>query len=401
MLKEIRTEIGVVLLILYMLLLSGSVLNAVYSGLFTLNLVVTFCLTAFFIIKKSFIKLNAREIILFFFLCYLIINIIVSMIWWDEWPYLQSYMANYSFFFMSFYISRKLDYNLFVKVYVKVMVVIAIISLVCYFFNGILQILPSVELKDGVYQFYFIYNRMPSAPTRNCGIFWEPGMYQGFLAMAILFVQNKIKLEKIDIIQLIILYITIVTTYSTTGYIVMVLLFSLLLIKKIRKNSIKILIFLFLVLSAVFIVAFSDYVIAFLVKYLPEIVTKKIIHQDTSFLTRQNSVLYDMIIALQNPLGVGIVHLEEFLQNLGRTRGVILDANTNTIGKAFVYFGIIGGGYYLYIWISGVFRRYKDAISNIILFVIIMIIINTEPHLYTLFFNTLAFYWFSIQRNEV
>lgn len=392
-----REEIEIIVLIIYMLLMSGSVLNAVFSELFTINMLITGALTVYYALRGELRRFRGRECVIFLFLCYLILNAITSMVWWNEWTYLQSYIANFSFFLMSFFISRKVNYHLFTRLYINVVFAIAIISLICFWQKDILLILPSIELDNGVYKFYFIYNQLQSVVTRNCGIFWEPGMYQGFLAMAVLFIQDKEKLNKADVVKLIVLYTTIITTYSTTGYGVMILLIAMHIIRKVERKQLKFLLFIFGIFIALLIIFFGQYIVLNLIDFFPDIVTEKIINRETSFLTRQNSIIYDLIVSYNNPLGVGVTHLDEFLREIGRARGLLLDANTNTIGKAFVYFGVLGGVAYTYIWISGIFRRNNGIISNIILLIIVMLIINTEPHLYTLFFNTIAFYWFSME----
>lgn len=65
--------------------------------------------------------------------------------------------------------------------------------------------------------------------TRNAGICWEPGAYQIFLNLGILFLlDNGIKGKNINKFQmkLMILIITLFTTFSTTGYIVLFLLLT-------------------------------------------------------------------------------------------------------------------------------------------------------------------------------
>ena len=70
---------------------------------------------------------------------------------------------------------------------------------------------------------------------RNCGPFWEPGAYQGFLNLAItlLILTNNIRDKKFWI-NIAILIVTIITTFSTGGYIV--LFFNLLLLIYMEKN---------------------------------------------------------------------------------------------------------------------------------------------------------------------
>lgn len=70
--------------------------------------------------------------------------------------------------------------------------------------------------------------------SRNMGMFWEPGAFQTFINLALLFEMSKKKIDKKNVI----LYIlTVLTTYSTTGYLAMALILFLPFFKK--KVSIK------------------------------------------------------------------------------------------------------------------------------------------------------------------
>ncbi len=66
---------------------------------------------------------------------------------------------------------------------------------------------------------------------RNAGIFWEPGVFQAFLNLGLFFSLRK---EKKDILRVIILFVTILTTESATGYILAAVIFLFSFGKKIK-----------------------------------------------------------------------------------------------------------------------------------------------------------------------
>lgn len=80
--------------------------------------------------------------------------------------------------------------------------------------------------------------------TRNAGICWEPGCYQAFLNIALLFLLDGWKYREIEpsFKQLLVLIITIITTGSTTGLILFaIILFAYRNVWRIRnKNGILI-----------------------------------------------------------------------------------------------------------------------------------------------------------------
>ena len=112
-----------------------------------------------------------------------------------------------------------------------------IISLICFAYNHIWGVLPYISLgerMDGGSGFRVtsiiytqLYNLNSQGLTfRNCGPFWEPGAFQGFvnLAITIELLSDKVR-DKIWSFRMLIFVITVITTYSTGGYIVLALIF--------------------------------------------------------------------------------------------------------------------------------------------------------------------------------
>lgn len=118
--------------------------------------------------------------------------------------------------------------------------VYAVISLFCFFYilvGGSIPYYPIQETNlDGgtimrVYNLYYTQLGNPRAglvyDARNCGPFWEPGAFQGFLNLSLWFELTLNR--KRDIYwktRVVVFIITILTTLSTGGYIV---LFTILL----------------------------------------------------------------------------------------------------------------------------------------------------------------------------
>lgn len=125
--------------------------------------------------------------------------------------------------------------EVFKKKYIDIIAVFAAISLVCF---GVGIVYPQIALffpetigeasvdyyNAGVYVFMKAKGYSGFILTsRNSGICWEPGCYQMFLNVALLFLlDSKLKKEgKKFYFTLLILMVTIITTMSTTGFILM------------------------------------------------------------------------------------------------------------------------------------------------------------------------------------
>ncbi|MBT4484978.1 MAG: hypothetical protein HOC71_15025 [Candidatus Latescibacteria bacterium] len=131
----------------------------------------------------------------------------------------------------------------FPKVYVKVMVGLAILSFVFYFsyllfyYSGInldskiIQIATSLGTASSGsgYRYPLIFHTFvlfENSFFRNSGMFWEPGAFQGYLILALIFlafVKNDMP-RKQYIRYLLILCSAVLSTLSTTGYIALALI---------------------------------------------------------------------------------------------------------------------------------------------------------------------------------
>lgn len=111
----------------------------------------------------------------------------------------------------------------FPKVYVETMTFVAVISLLGFAYNNFVGMIPGVrhsEVGVSIYVYNQLYGLVGGYVDRNCGMFWEPGAFQGYLNMAIMFavLMERSKWNKISLILMI---VAVLTTKSTTGYAVL------------------------------------------------------------------------------------------------------------------------------------------------------------------------------------
>jgi hypothetical protein len=119
----------------------------------------------------------------------------------------------------------------FVEVFIKVMTFLAAFSVFGYLtdrlnlFDGLIRKLPRVG-QMGYEGIFYLY-RFPWHIDRNNSIFYEPGAYQAFLnaALFMLFFASTSFNKRVKWTYITILSITLITTFSTTGF----LIFSVLL----------------------------------------------------------------------------------------------------------------------------------------------------------------------------
>ncbi|MCR9014771.1 O-antigen ligase family protein [Aquiflexum gelatinilyticum] len=177
-------------------------------------------------------------------------------------------------FFLSFYILLKMLYayitikivrESFFAIYEKLIYFLVLVSLPLFLFQlinyellfkivGVLQNNISIlEYRNDRLANIFIFTLESNGSlTRNSGFAWEPKGFSNFLLIAILInlVSNRFSINK----RLIVFYLAIVTTLSTTGFLVAFVIFPIFFVLNTKSKKI---VFYFLFFSALAIYVLS------------------------------------------------------------------------------------------------------------------------------------------------
>lgn len=113
----------------------------------------------------------------------------------------------------------------FVYIYTRIMVFIAGVSIILFTLTitGFIEV-PDLLHVRGVPDFSSIGIYIDSAalPKRNIGMFWEPGAFAGYILLVFLLNLGNIKQQIVQHkLAFLILFIALLTTFSTTGYILL------------------------------------------------------------------------------------------------------------------------------------------------------------------------------------
>jgi hypothetical protein len=125
---------------------------------------------------------------------------------------------------------RFLGHN-FKYAYFQLIFFISIISLIGYLWNVLGYDIPAVYLiertdlySDNSGRNIILFHQNASG-LRNSGMFWEPGAFACYICLAFLFYLGKIRtLLKHHRFKVLIILLALITTYSTTGYVVLFIL---------------------------------------------------------------------------------------------------------------------------------------------------------------------------------
>ena len=390
-----KNKIMAILVAIFIWLCSGSVFQTVYESVFQKIIVVFFLILAAYEYRKkgSIIKNDVCS----WFMIALVMSSLIDIILWNEPSQVVLYVANVGVFYLCIKITKKYDYKQFVNVYLNVMLIGGIISLIGWKLTP--QIMDmGIGIEIGKYMHYRtlgVFNIIENAIKRNSGFFWEPGMYQGFLNLGILLIIQKDKKNVLDAIRIIVFSLCVLTTYSTTGYIVLCCLGVLGIYKALYariKTAANIFVIMFLLVF--FVGGGVQIVLNAAMLFFPKEVILKLQIQDVSYTTRLYSIITDLQLSLTNPFGISRLQSSTIISEFARSKGYNIDARTSALSTAFVYHGIITGILYCVLWIKGIFRVAKKDVSTCLLTIAIMfLILNSEPMFYHMLFTCIAFYW--------
>lgn len=360
---------------------------------FQLQLIAFLVISAIYAIAKGYtrrITNNALGALIFMSLFALIVPILNS----DS---VTSYVGVIIQLLIGLFVAASIDPAIFRKVYVKVIVYFATASL-AFFLIGMIApnvafVFPHIEGEASVdYYNAFIYVFMQPKgyshfllTTRNAGICWEPGCYQAFLNIALLFLLDGWKYREIEpsIKQLLVLIITIITTGSTTGLILLaIILFAYRNVWGIRnKNGILIPI---VILVAILIMLFRTSIgIDFMQKITREITASG---DEQNFFNRIS--LKYLALYFRDGIwffGMSFRRLIEFQQQYRSELGGIWNSIIQSLlclGTPFTIMHLIG-----YYKGSKVMTH-----SKILLFIVMIACASAETLFWRVFFNTIAFY---------
>ena len=230
----------------------------------------------------------------------------------------------------------------FSETYINVIVFLAVISLLGFLsdrfhlFEALVVKLPPVG--DMGYEGVLYIFRHPWHITRNNSIFFEPGAYQAFLNLAlflIFFTQTNFEKRK-KWIYIAILLTTLITTFSTTGFLLFLVMFPLFLYRSnIFSFSNKVLI---IGAASVVVVVFSAQFYEKFVVKVDQYLSAGEYELGSSGTERGSDVIADMQIFKKHMFGMGYDQYQREFDRVGRRK--VEGGSTNGVTKTLAMMGL-------------------------------------------------------------
>lgn len=342
----------------------------------------------FFVFKG--IKIKTSSIL--FFLLISSINLISILIHQDF------YFENFLFInavISGFLISNIITKEEYLRGYVNAIVFYSIFSIVATYIilplhmSGMFAFFPTYEnvLGTPFVDMWLSYSVGWDGVMRNQGIFREPGVFQFYILVA-LSVEMFFLKHRYKNICIMILAVTLITTFSTVGLMCMVPLLLFYVLKTKQKLRVKDVV----ILIGIFIVAYmtsksNDDIFLRLNSSFSKLVEG---NDNISFKVRFESIINNIKMSFYNPIfGSSFVNGFHYIQRNFNSYG------TNDITGTFFSF-IMALGYPIGILIMVNFYRFcsfinRDIIVTIAIFTVMFISINTQNLVYSTLIWTFLF----------
>ena len=374
------------LIVLWVILLSGSVLFMhYYSIVFYLFILMLFGYLLKIKINKS---KKSYGILIYFFLI-----ILLGIIYNRDFIATLSYLHLFLKFVLITTIPLIITLKDYIDSYLRIMYILSIASLiifVCVLFNRDLIILfPRINAFGETYyynMFFSVFHYPLQNKIANSSVFWEPGAYQAFLNIAIAFElhYNKLKHKK----RFTIFLLAILSTFSTTGYIIsLILILSFIYLDKSYNLSKHNVLYKILIILCIILFILSE--------TFTNTVIDKFSANNYSYYVRSGSSLIDLIIFSSSPIfGVGQSDYIELLDKLALSMyGLNMGASPNSITSSLALYG----GFFVLALLIYYYRFTRlitgtDTKKRIIMFIVFVMLFSTQNFLTSYFFLSLLFY---------
>ena len=172
----------------------------------------------YFNLKKEYIY---YRFILFFALIFLFQRLVLGFV---SVPSAIAFLARITF---GYILIRYLGHN-FKYAFLQVMFVISLISLFGFAWNTLGHDIPFITYTPPTDPYFdnsgrdLILFHQNGPGVRNSGMFWEPGVFACYICLLfLLYLGNIRQLLKTNRWKILIILVALITTYSTTGYIVL------------------------------------------------------------------------------------------------------------------------------------------------------------------------------------
>lgn len=336
--------------------------------------------------KRVILKRNAAPLVQ---LILMVISVVFAIIANSDYSSWLTYARLFLVLALAMGTSLLIDNHRIVQVFIKTVIALALISLIMFYSEFVARndsLFPVINFYEHQYVNGFIYLHYRDIEPRNFSIFIEPGLYQIYLNLCLFALLYGKKITPSRYIQIGILLFAIYSTKSTTGYLLGAFTLGCLIFKSSKKKNI------FVMAARAAIIILTIFLLVTSESYVKNLDDKFNSDSSTSsFATRKNSTLIDLMIIAENPLtGEGLFNYQNSLDKYD-AMGFRVDSATNTFTQLAAVFGLPFVLLIIYRIMLAIMRFQADVVSKIVFLVLYIVCFSTEPFILYPFFYIFLF----------
>lgn len=362
--------------------------NTMYFGLINRKItlmIFLFSIILILLINKMSVQVN-NMIILCIMSTVILVQVLLNSDILDK-MYIKNIMENLMFLWLVGISIGYVEKEYFIKIFINVICFFSIISLVFVFIANVIPenadlFYRATEYGSGTYFISPFYMwGIGDIWKRNSGPFWEPGAFQGFINIAILWIITmETNINKVSM-KLTLLVLTLLTTQSTTGYILFVLnmiFFGGRILSKYRNNKI-----MKIAMLGIFILGVTT---IFNSNNIEEKFTSK---ENPSSVIRANDTIDSIKLIGKRPLrGIGGGEFKNIHENMMGIKN-----NSNGLLLSVYMYGLVVSLFYSYFFIIGIKEKFAQVnnIKKNIIIINFLILYFTEGLVWLPFYIVFLF----------
>jgi hypothetical protein len=384
------------LLILYTANASTLVQNDIFTGC------IFIFLSALFYIKKC--KVN--KIILNVLIAWIFINFFSSAIANPNMPFsMLTFIGVTARIIMAYLMIKIVGPNIMDKLlqYVYFLTIISLFVFIIqsitpslfYSLSSLLNFMTQSEQVSANGWYIFIYMFSGWGAHRNCGFMWEPGAFASILVIFIMyrFQTNNFKLDKV----IIVFFITLITTFSTAGYLALGFIMAAFMYKNKIKliNPLYLILYITLIIGGYYTYKKEIFMEPKIIRYIEQGTDSYIHSSGIIRVSRLGIAIIAFDYSTQWPFGNGILKSENKLKKYGDVSG------PNSLVNILHQWGWIGLIIFFIIFFR-FFRYYSHSniVSFLFLFALIIVLFS-NPFAFKYLIYTLFFYTFIYLKRKI
>lgn len=299
---------------------------------------------------------------------------------------------------------RRYDISSFARIFSNIIILISIYSLIVWI-GVTCRILPTSSFENSAHQIIEMFGgccffKMGNSllPRSSC-FFREPGVYMIFICLSFI-LEAFILRNKISNKRLLIYVVSLLSTFSTAGFLIFGLLFIVYIFNSnsIRSNKSTLIFPILIAVGVVYVIINSEISTGVFDKLQRG-------EESVSYLGRLSSVTIPIDMIKIHPIfGIGIDGFKPLYESVSAKQfGIIINPDgmsTNTILNAAATFGI-WFGLFMLIGLYKLCRQIKiKSLYQIMIFVSLLLALSNETLIYSAFIYWFIFYGYKVRTTK-